>query len=109
MIGICRKTGKALSGWALFVSHATDVLTTQLGEREKRRNYGCRLPELKGKNAGPNAAMLARAYTAQAFANPENGLSRYFKLERINIITHGSGFTVQVSGEYQGKKTTLEV
>ena len=109
MIGICRKTGQTLTGWELYVSHFSDVMTTQLGSREKRRGVGSRIPELRGRNNGPNAAMLARAYTAQAYENPANGLKKDFSLKKIDVQQRANGFLIRVSGLYQGLSRTIEV
>ncbi len=108
MKGIDRRTGRTISGWALFVSHAADVLTTQLGSREKRRLYGSRCPELRGKNNGPHHQMLMRAYVAQAFANSENGLSARFTLTHVDVAAVASGFIVKITGTYQGQLRTFD-
>lgn len=109
MRGIDRETGKTLTGWPLFVSHASDVLTTQVGTRTKRRQYGSRCPELRGKNNGPYNQMLMRAYVAQAFENPDNGLKSRFELSFIGVAPTASGFAVSVRGKYNGVADTFEV
>lgn len=108
MKGIDRRTGKTISGWRLFVSHAGDVLTTQLGSREKRREYGSRCPELRGKNNGPNAQMLMRAYVAEAFAKKANGLVDRFTLTRVDVDVIDAGFLVTIVGEYGGEVRTFQ-
>lgn len=109
MQGIDRKTGKILTGWALFVSHAADVLTTQIGTRRKRRGYGSCCPELQGKNNGPYNQMLMRAFVAQAFENPDNGLVNRFELKFIDVKPTTDGFSVSVHGYYEGIQKTVEV
>ncbi|MBF4218597.1 phage baseplate protein, partial [Vibrio anguillarum] len=39
MIGIDRRTGKMLTGFDQFVSRVTQVMSTRIGSREKRRNF----------------------------------------------------------------------
>lgn len=107
MKGIDRKTGRTITGWQLFVSHACDVLTTQLGSREKRRNFGSRCPELRGKNNSPDNQMLMRAYVALAFASPENGLKSRFKLTNVDVAATASGFSVKITGKYEGSVETF--
>lgn len=108
MRGIDRRTGKALTGWPLFVSHAGDVLTTQIGSREKRRDYGSRCPELRGKNNGPTNQVLVQAYVAEAFADPNNGLSDRFTVTRIDVTQTVSGFLVKITGIYRGRVKTFD-
>lgn len=107
MKGIDRKTGRTITGWQLFVSHAGDVLTTQLGSREKRRNFGSRCPELRGKNNGPVNQMLMRSYVALAFMDPANGLKNRFKLTNVDVAATATGFAVKITGEYEGSVQTF--
>lgn len=46
MRGMSRDTGKALSGIAHLKQSVQDILTTSVGERVMRRDYGSRLPDL---------------------------------------------------------------
>jgi uncharacterized protein len=107
MKGIDRKTGRTITGWQLFVSHAGDVLTTQLGSREKRRDFGSRCPELRGKNNGPINQMRMRAYVALAFADPENGLRDRFQLTNVDVSATSVGFLVKITGKYDGSVQTF--
>lgn len=107
MKGIDRKTGRTITGWQLFVSHAGDVLTTQLGSREKRRNFGSRCPELRGKNNSPDNKMLMRAYVALAFFDPANGLKDRFQLTNVDVAATAAGFFVQITGKYDGSVQTF--
>lgn len=109
MIGIDRKTGRVVSGWALFVSLVDDVLTTQKGSRQKRRLYGSRLPELLGKLTSESLAMLAMVYTAEAFADPENGLQEQFALSRVVVTTLEAGFEIRMLGKWQGQNVDFSV
>ena len=109
MIGIDRKTGQAVSGWTLFVSLVDDVLTTQKGSRQKRRLYGSRLPELLAKLANENLAMLAMVYTAEAFADPDNGLRDQFALSRVVVTTLDAGLEVRMLGKWQGQDVDFSV
>lgn len=46
MIGIDASTGKHLGGTAHVKQSVRDILTTRIGSRVMRRDYGSRLPEL---------------------------------------------------------------
>lgn len=107
MKGIDRKTGRTITGWQLFVSHACDVLTTQLGSREKRRNFGSRCPELRGKNNGPDNQMLMRAYVALAFMDSANGLKDRFQLTNVDVAAVATGFSVKITGRYENSVQTF--
>ena len=109
MQGIDHKTGRTVSGWALFVTHAKDVITTQLGSRQKRRNYGSRCPELLGQSNSPYHQMLLRAYVAQAFVNPVNGLVDRFSLTKVQVSAREGGVTLRLHGTYMDQQHIFEV
>ncbi len=109
MIGLSRKTGQVLSGWALFIELVEDALTTQLGSRQKRRDYGSRLPELLAKNSGDDLLMKAQIYATETFIHPPNNLSHLFTASRIVARRHTSGIRLQITGDYNGQAATFEV
>lgn len=109
MTGICRKTGRTISGWDYFVGLAEDALTTQLGSRQKYREYGCRLPELLSKLNSDGVLMLAQAYAAQCFANPENKLAEQFTLKRVIASRTETGLRLQFAGSWQGQDVSFGV
>lgn len=109
MIGLSRKTGEMLTGWDLFIALAEDALTTQLGEREKRRDYGSRLPSLLARNTGDGLLMLAQVYAAEAFVHPPNNLSHLFVVDRILASRHKTGLRLQIAGKYRGQAVKFEV
>ncbi|MBB1489384.1 phage baseplate protein [Oceanospirillum sediminis] len=109
MIGLSRKTGQLLSGWDYFTELAEDALTTQLGSREKRRDYGSRLPELLSRITGDDVLMLAKVYAAQTFVHPPNNLAHFFKADRILAGRHDTGLWLKISGIWQGKPVQFEV
>ena len=109
MHGIDHKTGRTLSGWALFVAHAIDVITTARGSRQKRRLYGSRCPELLGQSNSEHHQMLLRAYVAQAFIDPVNGLVGRFTLSSVDVKAHASGMKLSIYGLYLGRNQVFEV
>lgn len=66
MIGMDRTTGALLSGDAHLAQSIGDILTTPLGTRVMRRDYGSLLPELLDRPA--NAATLLLMVMASAIA-----------------------------------------
>lgn len=109
MIGISRHTGQPVTGWPLFVELATDALTTQLGSRQKRRDYGSRLPELLSRITGDDVLMLAQVYAAEVFVRDANRLAHLFKAERILAARHGAGLRLVIAGQYRGQPVKFEV
>lgn len=66
MIGINRFTGLALEGIEHLRQSITDILTTPLGSRVMRRDYGSLLPSLIDQP--DNASTRVRIYAAAAAA-----------------------------------------
>lgn len=66
MIGMDRRTGKRLSGVEHLAQSIGDILTTPIGSRVARRDYGSHLPELIDQPM--NAAGRLRLYAATALA-----------------------------------------
>lgn len=66
MNGINASTGMALSGIAHLRQSIADILTTPIGTRVMRRDYGSRLPRLV--DAPMNRATLLDIYSATAEA-----------------------------------------
>lgn len=109
MIGLSRHNGLPLTGWALFTELAEDALTTGLGSREKRRDYGSRLPQLLGQPNNDNLLMQARIRAAETFSHPPNHLDTLFELQQIDVSRTVTGLQLEISGLYQGQPSTFEV
>lgn len=107
MIGIDKKTGKALSGLAHLKQSCEDILTTPKGTRIMRREYGSNLPRLVD-------APLNRETILEMIAESADALSRWEP--RLNVtqirptdISEGR-IIFQIVGEYlpEGKSITLD-
>ena len=98
-------TGRQLSGFEHLRQSVRDILTTPLGSRVMRRDYGSRLFELV--DAPLNGATLTRMYAAtyQALKRWE---PRLF-VEQVSAVVNGGGVELTISGEYQGQKLSLGV
>jgi hypothetical protein len=71
MIGMSRTTGKALSGDDHLRQSVTDILTTPLGTRVMRRDYGSLLFELLDRPLNAATKLLCVMATATALARWE--------------------------------------
>lgn len=105
---IDRKSGQTLTGWAIYAHRIEDVLTTQVGERIRRRGYGSKLPKLQGKPLSAGNLARVQVWTAEAFHNAENGLNDG-KLETINVSTGKTGFRLKLDVHYQGELKELSI
>ncbi|OEY67459.1 GPW/gp25 family protein [Marinobacter sp. X15-166B] len=102
MSGMNVSTGKALTGMDHIKQSITDILTTPLGSRVMRREYGSLLPSLIDQPL--NGATLLRAYSAVVVAinewEPRIRLERIVKL--VNSDKPGTALlemdVVHVSG-----------
>ena len=99
MIGIDRKTGKMITGFEQFVSRLTQVMTTRIGSREKRRKFGSRLPDLLSRSTSDHLLALAQTYAMEAFYNAENGIQD-FTPTRIVATRRQDGITLQFAGTW---------
>lgn len=107
MNGIDALTGKRLSGIDHLRQSIRDILTTPLGSRVMRREYGSRLFELI--DAPVNRSTLVQLYAATAEA-----LARWeprFDLTRVQATSVTSGqITLSLLGRYlpDGREVKLD-
>ena len=71
LTGMDRATGKALSGDAHLAQSIADIISTPLGTRPMRRDYGCLLPELLDRPLTRATRLLASVAIAMAVARWE--------------------------------------
>ena len=81
MNGINASTGKRLSGAAHLKQSIRDILTTRIGTRVMRRDYGSRLPELVDNPTGEFLKVELFAATAEALVKWEPR----FRLDRVYL------------------------
>lgn len=102
-----RTTGKALDDRAHLSQSIQDILTTPLGSRLMRPEYGSRLFELVDQPAGPAWRVEVYAATAEALLLWEPRLA----LEAVEIASVEPGhLTLHLRGRYlpSGQEITLE-
>lgn len=83
MIGIDRVTGRALAGNAHLGQSIADILSTPIGSRVMRRDYGSMLPDLVDQPANPITRQLVFAATAVAIARWEPRIA----IRRVGVST----------------------
>ena len=100
MKGMNAKTGRPLSGNAHLCQSILNILTTPIGTRVLRRDYGSRLPELV--DAPLDGVLVAdiRRATAVALNRWEPRVS----ISRIYVLAAGSG-TIEVVIEARNNET----
>lgn len=107
MIGTDASTGKALGGIAHLRQSIRDILTTPIGTRVMRRDYGSDLFRLL--DAPMNRSTLLNIYTAAIGA-----IQRWeprFRVSKVTATSAAPGsITLDVTGEYlpDGKTVTLD-
>ncbi|QTP60928.1 phage baseplate protein [Billgrantia antri] len=106
MNGMNAQTGRPLSGIDHLRQSLHDILTTPIGTRVMRRDYGSRLYELV--DAPVNNATLVELYaaTAEAVARWEPR----FKLTRVRVDSAAPGaVTLNLEGEYVPTGQTINL
>ena len=87
MRGMDRNTGKRTDGNAWISQAVGDVLTTPLGTRVMRRDYGSLLPMLLDQPLNPRTIIQIYAATAQAIAR----WIPILKLSRVELVVGALG------------------
>jgi uncharacterized protein len=97
MIGMDRNTGTALADNAHLAQSITDILSTPIGTRVQRRDYGSMVPEFIGRAGNPVNRALVFAATALA-------IKRWEPRIRLTSVNFSKGFAegrpeIIISGE----------
>ncbi|WP_253302386.1 GPW/gp25 family protein [Wolbachia endosymbiont of Psylliodes chrysocephala] len=107
MRGMSNKTGKELEGLEHLKQSIIDILTTPIGSRVMRREYGSRLFELVDKPVNRDFTLEIYAATAGALEKWE----KRFKLEKVKITEVKEGkVNISLDGIYlpNGKNIHFE-
>ncbi|MBZ9576726.1 GPW/gp25 family protein [Modicisalibacter sp. MOD 31.J] len=109
MAGMNDRTGTALGGLAHIEQSVADILTTPLGTRVMRREYGSLLPDIIDQPL--NDANLLRLYAAAVIA-----LARWEPRIRVNTLGHridagqpGHASLIIDAQTVEGQPVSLEV
>lgn len=106
MIGLDRRTGLPLSGVAHLKQSIEDILTTPVGSRRMRPEYGSNLRRYVDLPVNEGWKSAVQAEVARALGRWEPRL----KLERVRVVAVvGGQITLSLSGIYLGDNVVLEV
>ncbi|AZL70201.1 GPW/gp25 family protein [Pseudomonas sichuanensis] len=106
MIGLDRRTGQPLSGIAHLRQSIEDILTTPLGSRRMRPDYGSQLRRYVDLPVNDGWKSAVQAEVARALGRWEPRLA----LERVRVVAVLDGqVSLALSGRYLGDDALLEV
>ncbi|AZC23230.1 hypothetical protein EDF83_0604 [Pseudomonas protegens] len=106
MIGMDRRTGQPLSGLEHVRQSIEDILTTPLGSRRMRPEYGSDLRRYVDLPVTGGWKSAVQAEVARALLRWEPRL----KLERVQVVAVvGGQISFQLIGQYLGDSAVLEV
>lgn len=106
MIGMDRRTGLPLSGVAHLRQSIEDILSTPLGSRRMRPEYGSSLRRYVDLPVNGGWKSAVQAEVARALGRWEPRL----KLERVRVVAVvGGQVSLQLTGAYLGDSVVLEV
>jgi phage baseplate assembly protein W len=108
MAGMSRTTGEELSGFDHLRQSIQDILTTPVGTRVHRRDYGSRLTQLVDRPVNQSLVSELIAATAEALDRWEPRL----RLDEVQIVSVSENGQIELSlvGYYlvNGQRITLE-
>lgn len=106
MLGMDRRTGLPLSGLDHLRQSIEDILTTPIGSRRMRPEYGSRLRRYVDLPVNDGWKSAVQAEVARALGRWEPR----FRLERVRVTAVVDGqITMQLTGEYLGDSSVIEV
>ncbi|CAI8810147.1 Phage baseplate protein [Pseudomonas donghuensis] len=106
MIGMDRHTGQPVSGLAHLRQSIADILSTPLGSRRMRPEYGSQLRRYVDLPVNEGWKSAVQAEVARALGRWEPRL----RLERVRVIAVvGGQITLQLTGLYLGESAIVEV
>ncbi|MEE4698620.1 GPW/gp25 family protein [Pseudomonas alliivorans] len=106
MIGMDRRTGQPVSGLAHLRQSIEDILSTPLGSRRMRPEYGSKIRRFVDLPVNDGWKSAVQAEVARALSRWEPRL----RLERVRVTAVLNGqVTLQLTGSYLGDNAVLEV
>lgn len=111
MSGMDARTGRAIDGMTHIRQSIADILTTRIGTRVMRRDYGSLLPELIDHPANPANLLRLRAASVMAILRWEPRI----RITRIDFsyATNGSATiemdAVRTAGPRAGQPVSLAI
>jgi phage baseplate assembly protein W len=106
MLGMDRRTGQPVSGLAHLRQSVEDILSTAVGSRRMRPEYGSNLRRYVDLPVNEGWKSAVQAEVARALGRWEPRL----KLERVRVLSVVDGqVTMQLTGQYLGDSAVVEV
>lgn len=106
MIGVDRRTGQPLSGLDHLKQSIEDILTTPLGSRRMRPEYGSNLRRFVDLPVSEGWKSAVQAEVARALGRWEPRV----QLERVKVISVLDGqIGLELTGQYLGNSAVVEV
>lgn len=106
MIGVDRRSGQPIAGLEHLRQSIEDILTTGLGSRRMRPDYGSNLRRYVDLPVNEGWKSAVQAEVARALGRWEPRL----KLERVRVTAVLDGkITMELSGQYLSSPAILEV
>lgn len=103
--GMNGNTGRPLTGVEHLAQSIRDILTTPIGTRVMRRDYGSRVPDLIDRPINQGLFAELRAAVADALARWEPR----FTLSRIGVSEVGPGHIgYRLEGSFDGRDIVVE-
>lgn len=106
MIGMDRRTGQPVAGMGHLRQSIEDILSTTVGSRRMRPEYGCQLRRYVDLPVNEGWKSAVQAEVARALGRWEPRL----QLERVRVLAVIDGkIDLQLTGTYLGDSAVLEV
>lgn len=106
LVGLNRTTGAAMTGVEHLRQSIRDILTTSVGSRVMRPEYGSHLPRMVDLPVNKGWASAAQAEVARALGRWEPRIT----LSRITVLSVVDGsVTMTLAGQYRGDDVVLEI
>jgi phage baseplate assembly protein W len=106
LVGMDRHTGRPITGSAHLLQSVRDILTTPLGSRRERPDYGSTLPRMVDLPVTPGWKSSLQAEVARALGRWEPRLR--LGAVAVESVLDGS-VALRLSGDYLGEAMILEV
>lgn len=106
LAGMCRDTGLPMSGVEHLSQSLADILSTPLGSRRMRPEYGSNIPRMVDQPVNPGWIAAVQSDAARAIVRWEPRIL----LRRVSLVSLVDGRPVfRIEGDYIGESLVLEV
>ena len=108
--GMDAKTGKLLTGIEHLKQSITQIITTRIGTRIMRRQFGSTVPDLIDSPANPQSVLLVYAAIAQALHEfePRFRLTRVYTEFNDQDLKSGHAL-FSIEGDFLGEKINADI